>query len=116
MIIKPLANESFCNTTPNTYTFAVQVTQNASYGGGPTITLSGVNTYSVNSNATLLRLFNSANTPFLITASVNSTVNVSSVTIAPGQEMFIEKAANNFLQSNTATGVIFCVPVAFKST
>jgi hypothetical protein len=85
MIIKSLAPETVANTTANSY-----------------------------AGATLLRLFNSSNTPFLITRS-NSTVNVSSITLGPNAEMFMEKEPTEFLQSNTATGVIFCAQVAYKS-
>jgi hypothetical protein len=119
MILKILAAESVVNSTPNNHAFATTITQSNTYGGttqganySPNTVYSGNNT-----GAPVVRLYNSnTTTAFLITRNVNNSVNLSSVTIGPGQEMFLEKSAADFLQSNTAGNSIFAVPVAFKST
>jgi len=118
MIIKALTTETTCNTVPNNYAYSSSVTQSNTYDG----TTQGVNYLPTtvwsanNTGATLLRLYNSnTTTAFLLTRSVNSTVNISSITLGPNQEMFLRKASADFLQSNTATGYILAVPVAFES-
>jgi hypothetical protein len=89
MILKPVANESFCNTTQSTF-----------------------------GNTPLLRLYNSnttAGAAFLLTRAVNSTVNVATVTIFPGQEMYFRKEPTELLSSNVASNTIYAVPIAFNS-
>jgi hypothetical protein len=87
-ILKPTANESFCNTTANTF-----------------------------GNSKLIRIFNSNTTgAYLITMGPNSSVNTSTITIGPSQEMLIEKWNNtDLVQCNAASQVVFAVPVAFKN-
>jgi hypothetical protein len=91
MILKPVANESFCNTTQSTF-----------------------------GNSPLIRLFNSNTTAgvagaFLLTRAVNSSVNIASVTLFPGQEMYFRKEPTELLSSNSAANNIYAVPIAFNS-
>lgn len=86
MIIKPLGLEGFSNTTQNSY-----------------------------NNAALVRVYNpNANTPFLVTLASNSTTNVASITIGPGESIFIQKTPTWLLSCNAATQQVLATPVAFK--
>jgi hypothetical protein len=86
MIIKLLGTEGFANTTQSSY-----------------------------ANAALVRVYNpNVNTAFLITLASNSTVNVGTITIAPGETMFIEKSPAFLLSCNAATQQVLVTPVAFK--
>lgn len=87
MIIKPLALEGFCNATQSSF-----------------------------GNAALVRFYNpNTASPFLITLASNSTTNVSSITIAPGESIFISKTPNWLMSCNTGvTSQVLATPVAFK--
>lgn len=85
-IIKPVANETFCNTIANTY-----------------------------GNEDLIRLYNSNTANAYLVTRANTTANVASITIGPSMELIIEKAHTDTLQSNNATNQVFAAPVAYKS-
>lgn len=87
MIIKPVANETFCNTTQSSV-----------------------------ANNPLVNLWNSNTTAaFILTRAVNNSVNISTVTIGPNMEMVFSKEPTELLSSNVASNQILAVPVAFKS-
>jgi hypothetical protein len=85
MIIKPLGMEGFANTTQSSF-----------------------------SNAALVRVYNPNTAPFLLTLASNSTTNVASITIGPGESIFIEKTPTWLLTCNAAAQVVLATPVAFK--
>lgn len=85
-IFKPIANESFCNTSANTF-----------------------------GNNKIIRLFNSNTTNSWLITQSNSTVTIATITIGPNQAFTLEKNPTDTFASNTATSVIFSVPVAYKN-
>lgn len=86
MVIKLLASEAACNSTPSTF------------GGSRLVRIISKETSTV----------------ALITHKTAAAATVGTISILPQTELIIEKLATDTLESNNATNVV-AVPVAYKN-
>lgn len=86
MVIKLLASETTCNSTPSSF-----------------------------NGSRLVRLINTeASAPVLITHKTATGNSVGSITVLAQTELVIEKIASDTLESNNASNVL-AVPIAYKN-
>lgn len=86
MVIKLLASEAICNSTPN------------SFGGNRLVRIISRETTTVS----------------LVTHKTASGQTVGTISILPQSELIIEKTSSDTLESNNASNVL-AVPVAYKN-
>lgn len=86
MVIKLLASEAACNSTPSTF-----------------------------SGSRLVRIISKeTSTVSLVTHKTGAGATIGTISILPQTELIIEKAATDTLESNNASNVL-AVPVAYKN-